>query len=366
MLRRRRPAGPSGPARPVTETVDPTRASSPPDGPTRLALAGAGTISVVHALAAAAAGLPVVAVASRSPGRAAERASQVGAVVCTYDQLPAGADAVVVATPPALHAAQTISALGAGVAVLVEKPLATTLADADAMVAAGGVVVYAENLAFAPVVAEAVARAGRIGSLRFVEVRALSPRPAWGDFLQPGWGGGCLFDLGVHPVAVALLLAGDDEPIQVEATLSSADDVVVDDHAEVLLRFESGLEARLEASWRHPDVVWDLQASSATGVVRADLLPDVGLEHDGEQCPVAGEATPEAGADAHVSDLGYAGQMRALDRARAGEPCAIDAAFGRRVLDVVAAAYTSARTGRPEVLPFAGRRDRTPQELWQG
>ena len=221
-------------------------------------------------------------------------------------------------------------------------------------------VVYAENLAFAPVVAEAVARTSRLGALRFVEVRALSPRPTWGDLLQPDWGGGCLFDLGVHPIAVALLLAGDDEPIQVEATLSSSADVVVDDHADVRLRFASGLEARLEASWRHPDVVWDLQASSDTGVVRADLLPTVGLEHNGERRPLA-----PAGADAHVSDLGYVAQMRALDRARAGQPCAVDAAFGRRVLDVVAAAYSSARTGRPEALPFTGPRHRTPHQLWR-
>ena len=43
------------------------------------------------------------------------------------------------------------------------------------------------------------------------------------------------------------------------------------------------------------------------------------------------------------------------------------AAFGRVVLDVVCAAYASAGAGGTEVpLPFSGRRDRTPLELWRG
>ena len=69
---------------------------------TELAFAGAGHISVVHALAAQAlAGVTVVGpVASRTPARAAERAGQVGGRAVTYDQLPDGADVVVVATPP--------------------------------------------------------------------------------------------------------------------------------------------------------------------------------------------------------------------------------------------------------------------------
>jgi len=46
---------------------------------------------------------------------------------------------------------------------------------------------------------------------------------------------------------------------------------------------------------------------------------------------------------------------------------AMDAAFGRKVLDIVCAAYASAgRGGAPEAVPFTGPRDRTPLQLWRG
>ena len=58
-----------------------------------LAFAGAGMISLVHAMAAEATESPILAIASRTEARAAERAGQVGAKAVAFDQLPAGADA---------------------------------------------------------------------------------------------------------------------------------------------------------------------------------------------------------------------------------------------------------------------------------
>ena len=339
----------------------PTSAPKPPT----LALAGAGVIAVVHGLAAEAAGSRIVVVASRSPQRAAEFAGRVDARSCSFDELPAGAEAVIVCTPPSHHCEQTLAALAAGAIVLVEKPLATTLAEADAIVAAdvSGHVLYAENQAFAPVIVQALGLISELGPLEYLELRTLSPRPTWGDFLEPGWGGGALFDLGAHPIALALLAAGEDEPVGVAATLSSSDDLEVDDWAEVMLEFRSGLTARIEVSWRNTETVWDLQASSATGVVRAELMPEPALEHNGE--PVAVAAAPE-GSDPRIHNLGYVEQIRWLTRIGAGASNPLDADFGRRVLDVICGAYTSARNNsRAESLPFAGPRDRSPHELWK-
>ncbi len=352
---------------------------------TTLSFAGSGRITVAHGLAARAVpGVEVVAVASRDRAHATERAEQMGARTCTYDELPAGADVVVVATPPARHAHDVLHALERGAAVIVEKPLCTTLAEADALVVAAGSagerVGYAENLAFAPIVVRAVELTAGLGALHHLEVRSLSTRPTWGDFLRARWGGGVLFDLGVHPLAIALLLAeaganetgeGDGSPsspprvTSVQARLEGADDIDVDDYAEVDLTFDSGLVARVVASWRSADPQWDLQAASDSGAVRAELLPALLLEHNGE--PVALPAVPSTVDVPQIDQFGYRGQIEAfLSDFAAGRTPAMSVAFGRTILDLVCAAYASAAQGGAAVaVPFTGPRDRTPLELWR-
>jgi predicted dehydrogenase len=347
--------------------------------PVTLAFAGAGKITIVHGLAARdVPGLTITRVASRTPEAAAERARQIGAQPATYAELPAGADAVLVATPPGRHAADALQAIAAGAHVLVEKPLCTTLDQADALVeaaqAAGGALSYGENLAFAPVVLAAVSAVGRIGPITNLEVRSLQERPDWGGFLQAEWGGGALFDLGVHPLAVALLVAGvgadngaDGGPriAAVRGRLDGAADIDVDEYAEVDLLFESGLVARVVASWRSPDAQWDLQVASDTGVVRADLLPHLTLEIDGEPTPLP--PVPDGTDLPQIHQFGYVEQLAELarDTAEDIDPF-LGADFGRFVLELVCAAYASAgRGGEAVELPFTGPRDRTPLQLWR-
>ncbi len=84
----------------------------------RIALCGAGMIAMAHAAAAQHLGYEVVAVASRTRARAEKVAATFGARVVGYDDLPAGADVVVVATPPQCHADDALRMLEAGAAVL--------------------------------------------------------------------------------------------------------------------------------------------------------------------------------------------------------------------------------------------------------
>lgn len=324
-------------------------------------------IAGAHAAAATLAGAAVRTVASRSPARARARAAELGARPAAYDDLPGDADGVVVCTPPADHAPATLRLLEAGAAVLVEKPLATTLAAADRIVAAAAVhgqrVLYGENLAYAPVVAALLAQRSTLGPLTSIEARALTPRPTWGAFLTDEWGGGALFDLGAHPLAVVLLLAGA-APVAVTARLEGGATLEhgTDEHADVRLRFADGCRARVVASWRSDAAVWDAQAASATGVVRAELIPDPSLERDGE--PVA--LAPVHTVPTEIEAYGYLDQMRDFLAVIAGAAPAMTAAFGRTVLDVVCAAYASAgRDGVEQAVPFTGARDRTPLQLWR-
>ncbi len=338
---------------------------------TAVGFAGAGMIASVHALAAhVAPGLEVTAVASRTTSSADALAHQSGARTVRLDQLGAAADLVVVCTPPSNHVFTAIEMLQAGAAVIVEKPLATTLADADRLVdaasASGGRVGYAENLAFAPVFEAAMRHRRSMGPVHHLDTHVLQERPTWGGFLQPDWGGGVLFDLGAHPIALALLLAAPARPTGVSCRLHRSDDIEVDDLAEVTLSFDTGLHATITASWRSPAAVWDLQTASADGTLRIELLPDLLLEVDGE--PVALAPTDPDLPAPQISQFGYLDQLSsfASDFGAGREP-AMSAAFGRDVLDVICGAYASARAeGHLEPLPFAGPRDRTPLELWRG
>ncbi len=335
-----------------------------------LAFAGAGWIAAVHGYAVHhVPGLQVTKVASRDPERAAAAAGRMHAEPCSYDDHPGGAAGVVVCTPPAQHLEHAQRAIDAGAGALIEKPLCVTLAEADALVAAaeaGACIAYAENLVHAPIIRLALAHAAQLHGIDLVDVRAIQSRPAWGDFLTEAWGGGVLFDLGVHPLAVALLLAAPAEPMEVRATLEGAADHPVDEHAEVTVHFDTGLMARVTASWRGGDApTWDAQVSAPDGVVRLELLPGLLLERNGTEVRLPG--IPE-GVPAQLEELGYLAQIESfavdLQQGRAPE---LGAAFGRRILDLVCAAYQSAGQGGEWVgLPFAGPRDRTPQQLWRG
>ena len=134
-------------------------------------------------------------------------------------------------------------------------------------------------------------------------------------------------------------------------------------HEGVDITFSNGLHGRVVSSWQAgPEPLWDAQVSSATGVLRAEILPVPTLEHDGEPVPLPRVTTEVA----PIEQYGYVDQMRALvDDAAAGRRPLMDAAFGREVLDVVIGAYCSAgRHGESVLLPFGGSRTVTPLEVW--
>ena len=332
-----------------------------------LAFAGAGWIAAVHGLAAKQLELPITRVASRHREKAKEMAARMGAIACSYEDLPAGADVVVVCSAPQCHAGHALHAIEAGAAVVIEKPLCTTLADADALVEAelaGARIGYAENLAYAPIVQQLLAAVADMGELQHLEVRTLQSRPTWGEFLTEAWGGGALFDLGVHPIAIAML-ATRSKVVSVSAMLDGADDHPTDEHAEVTLTFDGGFAATVVSSWRGGEVPeWSVQAASKTGVMRAELLPTLLLEHNGDEIPIA----PVTGSIPQLEQYGYVAQLEAFLVAFGGHSRPLmDAAFGRDILDVVCAAYASAREGGTAVpVPFTGPRDRTPLQLWRG
>lgn len=347
-----------------------------------MAIAGAGSIAVVHALASSTAGFRVTAVASRGGRNARHLAGQLDARRVDVDRLPAGADLMVIATPPVTHEPLFEQALSAGAAVLVEKPLTTTLASADSMVRAAELpgapaTMVAENLLWSPYWLAALQHRRRTGVLGHLSAQVVQPPPNWGHFLEPLEAGGVLFDLGPHPVSLILAMA-DEPAVGVSARLSSSRGDGADDEAVLTVEFASGLAARVELSWVSPDTQWSIQAASPDKVVRLEFVPETLLEVDGE--PVSVPHRHDV-VDPRLETMGYVDQLRSMvgprgegsDRGGApGSPEWSTPGAGqsirdaRDVLEVIFAAYASAGSGgRTVAVPFRGDRHRTPMQLWK-
>ena len=332
-------------------------------------------VAGVHAAACQALDWRVHAVASRGTARAANLAATVGAKATTFDDLLAHrqGDIAIVATPPAAHVDAAVALLDAGYHVVVEAPLACTLTEADRLIETearvGRPVLYSEHLAAAPTVDGLLVRVDSIGALTHLSARATQAPPSWRpeDGIDAHWGGGALFDLGVHPVGLALRTAaesGAGRPVSLSAVIVDAG--TRHEHGTIKIHFESGLVATIIARWQ-PDSTpdWDLQASSASAVLRAELYPTPTLEHNGE--PVAIGAPIRPAGPSLVDDYGYAPQLKRFwTNIRTGRPVPATSRLGRQVLDLICAAHWSAGRNAMEVpLPFAGPRDRTPAQLFE-
>lgn len=178
--------------------------------------------------------------------------------------LAIGLDGVVIATPSALHAAQTTQALCAGAAVFCQKPLGRTAAETQAAVATARSAdrLLAVDLSYrftnGMAAIAALIREGALGRIHAVDLvfhNAYGPNKAW--FYDPALaGGGCVMDLGVHLVDLALWTLDFPEVATVSAHLSAGGVALaaapgrVEDFAVATLGLGDGAVVRLACSWR--------------------------------------------------------------------------------------------------------------------
>ncbi|MCP9484296.1 MAG: Gfo/Idh/MocA family oxidoreductase [Gaiellaceae bacterium MAG52_C11] len=181
-------------------------------------------------------------------------------------------DAVVVTAPSGLHAELALAVAGAGRHLYLEKPLATTHSDGEAVVAAaakaGIVAAIGFNRRFHPAIrrARSVVRAGGIGRVGHVSATFTDggELPAWK--LARADGGGALLDLASHHVDLVRFLL-DAEIEAVEATMTSTRSE--HDGAIMQLRLTDGAEAELQVGFRAPQVDV-LELTGSRGAVRID------------------------------------------------------------------------------------------------
>jgi len=173
-------------------------------------------------------------------------------------------DGLVIATPSALHAEHCLAALSRGIAVFCQKPLACTAADTRRVVDAardadrllGVDLSYRHTEAIQRL--RDVVRAGGIGKPYAIDLvfhSAYGPDAPW-FYDKTSSGGGCVIDLGIHLVDLALWLLDFPAVEAVDSKLYAAgvpiraDSQHVEDYAVVHLHLAGGAIARIACSWR--------------------------------------------------------------------------------------------------------------------
>ncbi|MEQ0558590.1 Gfo/Idh/MocA family oxidoreductase [Amycolatopsis sp. NEAU-NG30] len=304
--------------------------------PVRVGIAGLGRAGWhLHArtLATLPADYRVVAVHDPVADRMAEAVAEFG---CTsyvdYAGLAAAADVdvVVVTSPSATHAELAVQALEHGKHVVVEKPFATSLAEADAMIAAAqraGRILFASqnqrySLLFRTV--RDVVSSGKLGKLVEVKTHWHAFRRRWDWQTIPELGGGTLNNDGSHAVDHVLTLAGAGGPPEVfcrmRATPLSAGGA--EDHVKIVLAWDDLVaDIELTNACAYPQPKWLVLGENGTLVAEGDTVrwryldpaalpprtasaaPAEGRAYDTEELPWVEEEASVAGdayADSHV------------------------------------------------------------------
>lgn len=193
--------------------------------------------------------------------QAQELAPDAQLVVSLDELLACEPDGVVIATPSALHADQCIRALESGVAVFCQKPLGRNAAEVEAVLATAetadrllGVDLSYRHTAAIQAIRKSV-HAGELGEVfaaDFTFHNAYGPQSGW--FWDPKLsGGGCLIDLGVHLVDLALWMFNFPEVVDTSAILLRGGQTVredaVEDYAAATLTLANGVHVRIACSW---------------------------------------------------------------------------------------------------------------------
>lgn len=241
------------------------RPASAPTTRPRIGFLGAGWIGRHRMQAILETGaVEAAAIADPSPEMAAQAAGLApdAEIMSPAAMLEAGLDGLVIATPSALHAEQSIAALERGLAVFCQKPLGRTAGEARAVVEAARRAdrLLAVDLSYRFTdgmrrIRELVG-AGELGKVFAADLtfhNAYGPDKAW--FYDPALsGGGCVMDLGVHLVDLALWVLDFPAVTKVESRLLAGGAPLspdkVEDYAVATLELATGAVVRIACSWR--------------------------------------------------------------------------------------------------------------------
>jgi predicted dehydrogenase len=285
-------------------------------------------------------------------------------------------DAVVVTSYTAAHATHCIDAAAAGKHIMVDKPIATTLSDADRIIdAAKGAGVYlmtAYPLRFAPPYAKAKRwiEAGKIGEPVSGAYSMRIPLPLMRgtpDADDPGWfidpeksGGGGFLDHCIH-YADLLRWLFNSEAVSVMGKVGrlTTKDLPVDDYGVAIVTFESGAIVTIESSWHgakwygrsatSPDTCF-ISGTEGEIFIRYRKTPQVEL-YGGDQ-PYEGSNFWDYEGEGRY-DTGYRRLLQSFVQSVQNDtPPPVTGEDGRKALEISLAGYMSSRDGKEIELPM--------------
>lgn len=329
------------------------------------AVLGAGMIADYHARAVAANtgnGARLVALGHYDPQRYADIERRFG-VPCLGEEALLSrldVDVVCICTPSGGHAAQAIRAMQAGKHVLVEKPMAITLDEADAMIAASqehrvtlGVAYQSRTKPLFREIARLV-HAGELGELTLGLVNLPYYRPQ-SYFDQADWrgkwaqdGGGVLINQGIHQVDLLAWYMGD--PVKVLAYARTLHrNIEVEDTLCASLQFTNGALAAVNATTTAaPGYPPRLEIYGTRGglQVEGDALLRAQPDGLGALAGFLSGAPAAAGAGADPRGISIAGHIALvsdfIQAVRDGRAPLVDGIEGRRSLAIVRSIYQAA------------------------
>jgi predicted dehydrogenase len=323
-----------------------------------LAILGCGRIARRHAAAARALRRDVtLSFVSRDQRKAELYRTTFGAAAAfgSYEAALRAPDvsAIVICTPHDRHAEDALLAAAHGKHILVEKPIARRLPEADRMIhaakAAGVTLMVAENFRFMPAFRRArrYLAEGWVGELRQLQVLARGFGSPDGWRLDPErMGGGALIDGGIHYVDLLLQWGREVRTLYALSPPKTLSAIGGEDAVSVLAQMTGGVVAFLSnslAAAGMPRIQWSTISGTEGSIF---------VDHQGRVIYIRSRR----GRRLHVfkkDRRGHAAMLREFVAAvRAERPPEMDGAEGRRDLAVVLAAYRSLATGQPvEVEP---------------
>lgn len=322
----------------------------------------------------------IIAVASPTEGNARSMAEKFGIpnhFTRVEDLLNLEAiDMVVIGAPNHVHHSITLKAAAAGKHIVLEKPFCLNLREADEMIEAcqkaSVKLMYAEVLCFTPkyVRVKQLLDDGALGRPILIKQMEKHNGPHSAHFWDmKRAGGGATMDLGCHAIQFFRWLMNNEPVKSVYAQMGTyvhGDKTDGDDNAIIMLEFESGTIAMAEDSWTNGGGMDDMiEVHGSNGHAKADLLKgnairtysDKGYDYAVEK---AGDTKGWSFTIyEELWNYGFPQQMaHFVDCVLNDKEPITTGADGKAVLEIIFAAYESAKTGQKVKLPFKSELER--------